>query len=300
MGTFMREKTGLKRKIEGLPKQLLLIAFGSLLFSAALNQIVLPLGMYCGGFLGISQLLCKGIYYLLPSLHGAADLAGLIYFLLNIPLLILAFSSLGRTFFIKTVFCVSCYSLFLSVLPIPNTGLLDDQLTACILGGLVCGAGAGITLTAGCSGGGEEIVGLLCAQRWPWFSVGKAAMFLNIAVFGIGLFIFEQSIVIYSIIFACVCYYCLDRSHLQNVMVAMFIITKKPEMEQWIFEHVGRGITKWKGAGAYSGEDAEILLTVLSKKEALTLKANLQIHDPDVFVLICQDISILGNFQKRL
>ena len=71
----------------------------------------------------------------------------------------------------------------------------------------------------------------------------------------------------YSILFTCVTFLCLDRAHLQNVMVTMLIITKKPEMEQLVFEYVGRGVTKWEGEGAYSGEQTEMLLTVVSKRK---------------------------------
>ncbi|CAN3995081.1 hypothetical protein GMJFJA_GMJFJA_08755, partial [Dysosmobacter welbionis] len=94
-------------------------------------------------------------------------------------------------------------------------------IAACVIGGLVCGVGAGMTLTAGCSGGGEEILGLLCVQKKPDFSVGRIAMILNVFVYGIGLLLFEQDVVVYSIIFGCTTYLTLDRMHLQNVMVTM-------------------------------------------------------------------------------
>ena len=139
-------------------------------------------------------------------------------------------------------------------------------------------------MTAGCSGGGEEILGLLCAMKNPWFSVGRISMLLNIGVFGTGLFLFDRQSVVYSILMAGVMYLCLDRVHLQNVMVAMFIITKREDMEKLVFQRAGRGV----------------LLTVVSKKEALSLRRALQERDPNVFAIICEDISVVGNFQKRV
>ena len=73
------------------------------------------------------------------------DVAGIIYFLLNVPLLILAWSRFGHLFFAKTALCVACYSIFLALIPIPQSGLFDEHLTACVIGGLACGAGAGLT-----------------------------------------------------------------------------------------------------------------------------------------------------------
>ena len=281
-------------------RELAAIFLGSLLFAASMNCIVLPTGMYSGGFLGLAQLLRMGLESLVPGLQSLGDLAGAIYFLLNLPLLAIAWSRFGHYFLGKTIACVLFYSVLLAVIPIPEVGVFDEVLTACVIGGLLCGAGAGLTLTAGCSGGGEEILGLLCAMKNPWFSVGRISMLLNIGVFGTGLFLFDRQSVVYSILMAGVMYLCLDRVHLQNVMVAMFIITKREDMEKLVFQRAGRGVTRWVGEGAYSSQETDILLTVVSKKEALSLRRALQERDPNVFAIICEDISVVGNFQKRV
>ena len=227
-------------------RELAVIFLGSLLFAASMNCIVLPTGMYSGGFLGLAQLLRMGLESLVPGLQSLGDLAGAIYFLLNLPLLAIAWSRFGHYFLGKTIACVLFYSVLLAVIPIPEVGVFDEVLTACVIGGLLCGAGAGLTLTAGCSGGGEEILGLLCAMKNPWFSVGRISMLLNIGVFGTGLFLFDRQSVVYSILMAGVMYLCLDRVHLQNVMVAMFIITKREDMEKLVFQRAagwGRALT---------------------------------------------------------
>lgn len=131
-------------------------------------------------------------------------------------------------------------------------------------------------------------------------SVGRIAMLINVVVYSIGLFFFEQNIVVYSVIFGAVTYLTLDRMHLQNVTVTMLIITKSQDMEQLVFQYVGRGVTKWVGSGAYSKEPSDILLTVVSKKEAFALRKILKVYDPNVFVIMSEDTSVLGNFRKRL
>lgn len=77
-------------------------------------------------------------------------------------------------------------------------------------------------------------------------------------------------------------------------MVAMFIITKREDMEKLVFQRAGRGVTRWVGEGAYSSQETDILLTVVSKKEALSLRRALQERDPNVFAIICEDISWWG------
>lgn len=279
---------------------LLTILFGSLLFSLSMNLLILPTGMYSGGFLGLSQLIGMGLSSLFPAGRGIGNLSGTIYFLLNIPLLVLAFLQFGREFSAKTILCVGCYSLFLWAVPIPEKTLFEDHLSACLIGGLACGAGAAMTLSSGCSGGGEEIAGLLAAKKNPSFSVGSVTMLMNFFVFGIGFFLFPKRIVAYSILFSCVTSLCIDRMHLQNVMVTMMIVTKEAGMEELIFRLAGRGVTKWSGTGAYSNENTFILMTVVSKKEALALKRALREYDQNVFVILYEDVSVIGNFSKRV
>lgn len=228
-----KQAMGLRRHSGQIVKDMSLIVVGSLLFSVSMNCIILPSGMYSGGFLGIAQLLRMVLLSVFPSLQSVGDVAGIIYFLLNVPLLILAWSRFGHLFFAKTALCVACYSIFLALIPIPHSGLFDEHLTACVIGGLACGAGAGLTLTSGCSGGGEEILGLLCLQKHPLLSVGRISMALNFAVYGVGFLFFDRQVVVYSILFTCVTFLCLDRAHLQNVMVTMLIITKSRRWSSW-------------------------------------------------------------------
>lgn len=65
------------------------IILGSLLFSASMNWIILPHDMYSGGFLGIAQLLRMLLLHFFPAIQQIGDLAGILYFLLNIPLLLI-------------------------------------------------------------------------------------------------------------------------------------------------------------------------------------------------------------------
>ena len=49
-----------------------------------------------------------------------------------------------------------------------------------------------------------------------------------------------------------------------------------------------------------SNEPSDLLLTVVSKKEALHLRKILREEDPNSFIIMDEDVSVAGNFQKRL
>lgn len=146
---------------------------GELISAIALNLFIVPLGLYTGGLMGVCQLLRTLAQSYLGLSFGAYDIAGILYFALNVPILLFAYRTLGRSFVVKTLVCTASYSLFYSLIPIPAVPIVDDYLTACLLGGILAGVGSGIVLTCGGSGGGLDIVGLCLSKRGassPWAS----------------------------------------------------------------------------------------------------------------------------------
>ena len=92
-----------------------------------------------GGTMGVCQL----VRTLLTEKLGVPlnfDLAGILNLILNIPLMLLAYKSLSKTFVIRTIFVVAVQTVTVSLVP---TGivLVDDTLTACVIGGALGGIG---------------------------------------------------------------------------------------------------------------------------------------------------------------
>ena len=121
------------------PRMTLLIVIGSLIYSVGLNQFIVPVGLYNGGFLGIAQLIRHFMESWFGISFGNTNIAGILYFILNIPLLAVSVKRFGKEFLAKTIYCVCWYSLFLTVVPIADHLLVDEHLTACVAGGVICG-----------------------------------------------------------------------------------------------------------------------------------------------------------------
>lgn len=51
--------------------------------------------------------------------------------------------------------------------PVPSGPIIEDPLTACILGGIIAGFGSGLTLRNGGSAGGTDILGMYFAKKYP-------------------------------------------------------------------------------------------------------------------------------------
>lgn len=273
---------------------------GSLLFAAGVNLIIMPMKLYNGGFMGVAQLLRTFVVSVLHVNAGQIDLAGIIFYIINIPLFFLAWKGIGKSFCFRTVITATLESLFLTIIPIPTTPIINDMLTSCIIGGLISGAGTGMILRGGSSGGGQDIVGILCAKKYPGFSVGKIGIIMNIGVYGICMMLFDIEIVIYSLIYATATALAIDKVHIQNINMSVMIFTKKLGIAKAIMEETGRGVTIWEGSGAYTKENTEILYVVISKYEVNQIKRIVQGIDPKAFMIFTEGTAVTGNFEKRL
>ena len=210
--------------------RLVLAVLGELIAAAALNLFIVPLSLYTGGLLGFCQLVRTLLQDFLGMSFGAYDIAGVLYFLLNIPLLMIGYRNLGRGLAVRTIICTVSYSVFYSIIPIPTQPIVDDYLTACLLGGILTGIGSGIVLTCGGSGGGLDVLGLILSKRGSnAFTVGKFALGFNALLYTAILILFDPEVAIYSVIYNFANSMILDRMHQQNVTVQALIFTREDE-----------------------------------------------------------------------
>lgn len=275
-------------------------ACGGVLFAAGVNLFITPLDLYNGGFMGIAQLIRTFLTSVLHLSFGQTDIAGIVYFLINLPLLYLAWQKMGKGFFVRTVFTVIVQTASLTLIPIPERSIIDDRLTSCIIGGLIAGFGSGLVLRGGSSGGGQDILGLYFTKKFRNFSVGKMSNIINIFVYGVCLLMFDLEIVIYSLIYGVIYAMACDRIHIQNINMSVMIFTKKLGISKAIMDETGRGVTNWDGAGAYTNETSYILFVMISKYEVNQIRRIVQNIDPNAFMIFTEGCSVEGNFEKRL
>ena len=295
-GKEMSVKPDQKKQITGL----LYSICGGVLFAVGVNLFITPLDLYNGGFMGIAQLIRTFLTSALHLSFGQTDIAGIIYFMVNLPLLYLAWSKMGRGFFFRTVVTVIVQTAALTFIPIPERSLIDDRLTSCVIGGIVAGFGTGLVLRGGSSGGGQDILGLYFTKKFRNFSVCKMATIINVFVYGICLLMFNLETVIYSLIYGVISSVACDRIHIQNINMSVMIFTKKLGISKAIMNEMGRGVTNWDGAGAYTNETSYLLFVMSSKYEVNQSRRIVHNIDPNAFMIFTEGCSVEGNFEKRL
>ena len=170
-----------KVKNKELISELLHAVAGDFVYTLGFNLLIVPMALYSGGFMGIAQL----IYHFITEVFGIAipasfNLTGILYYLMNVPIFLFGLKIMGKAFILKSLFTTTVLTVFLMIVPIPTTPIVGDYLTACIIGGIVCGVGVGLMLRGRATGGGQDVIGMCLTKLKPGFSVGK----VNIAISG--------------------------------------------------------------------------------------------------------------------
>ena len=277
-------------------KKLIIAIAGTLLYAIGMNVFIVPLGLYSGGFMGLGQLIRTLLVNYCHINPGNIDIAGIVYYIINIPLFILAYKKLGKPFFWSSIICVTSMTVFLTLVQSPAEPLIDDILTSALIGGMISGAGTALTLINGGSGGGQDILGMYLTG----ISVGKIGIMVNIVVLGCCALLYDISIVIYSLIFSVIYSIATDKLHSQNITTQVLIFTHKEDAVVSFIHDMHHSATLWRGIGAYSKNKVSIVFTVISKYEANLLKKKLEQVEPNAFAIFGDNVSVFGNYEKHL
>jgi len=280
-------------------ERLIFCIVGGVLYAVGVNMFIVPFGLYSGGIVGIAQLIRTLLADYIHIDFGSKDVAGIIFYVLNVPILIYAFPRLEKRFFIRTFVAVT--SLMLAMSFIPTDMVVEDCLASTIVGGFISGAGIGLVLRNSGSTGGMDVIGMLVSKAHGNLSVGRVNLTVNLAVYAVCLFLFDVQIVVYSVIFAVIHAFAIDRFHVQNINVEAKIITKidPSQLEQDVFTKMGRGVTELPSMGAYTHEDEHILYILISKYEVHQLRQIVRAYDKHAFIIINEGVSVEGNYLKK-
>ena len=297
----MKEESFLRRYFKWNWKEFFLSIIGVLTVATSINLFIVPNHFYTSGVTGIAQLLrnlVNGIFHI-KSNH---DIAGLINICLNIPLIILAFKYLSKTFTRRTLISMLMFNIALTIIPIPSKPIINELITNTLIGGILSGVGVGLVLQ-GCSClGGTDIIGLSVAKINKDASVGMISIIINICIFSISGILYGAKIMIYSIIYAVFESIMIDRMHYQNISCTATIVTKtKPtKIIKFVSEELDRDCTTWVARGEGSGTDSYISYIVLSKFELSKLERNMKRLDKKAFIVKDSGVGVYGKYDKNL
>lgn len=273
-------------------KKLTVVLIGALLNALAMNFFLIPANVYASGFTGIAQLLSK----ILSDYTPLSVSTGILLFLLNVPVTILGWKKVGKSFTLYSFISVVLMSLFLEIIPIKH--LSEDILLNAVFGGVIAAVGVGITLKWGASTGGLDIVAMILS-RMKDKPVGTYFFIFNsIIILAAGiLFTWEKAL--YTLVTLYASTKVIDTIHTSHEKLTALIITRKAEdLKQAIHSQLVRGITLIPARGAFTNETKDMMMIVITRYELFDLERIVKEVDPNAFTNIVQTTGIFGFFRR--
>ncbi|WP_066071052.1 YitT family protein [Neobacillus soli] len=274
-------------------KKFAVVVAGAILGAIAMNLFLIPANVYSSGFTGLAQLLSRVISDQTPLRVSM----GFLLLLLNIPVAILGWKKVGRSFTIYSFLSVVLSSLFLTVIPIKQVS--HDILLNAVFGGVILAIGVGITLKWGASTGGVDIIAMVLS-RMKDKPVGPYMFALNGIIIMTAGFLYGPEKALYTLVALYTSTRVIDAIHTRHAKLTAMIITKKAdEMKKAIHAKLVRGITLIPAKGAFSNESREMMMIVITRYELYDLEIIIKEVDPSAFTNIIQTTNIYGFFRKE-
>jgi uncharacterized membrane-anchored protein YitT (DUF2179 family) len=267
-------------------RTILLMAIGSVVIASAVNGLLVNYKLFDGGANGISLI----IFYL----TGWPPL-GAIYFLINVPILIIGWREMSLRFLVTSIIGV----IFLSTALYFTRNMsisVKEMIMVPILAGIVIGAGAGVYMRFGGSCGGIEIIAQVLRKKFS-IPMGNTYIAINAIPLIGAVIIRDIDIALYTGVFMYVQSYVLQKVQTGfSQRKAIFIVSHQTDViAEQVMKRLDRGVTFFHASGGWTHEEQRVIYTVINMTELGRLKEMLFLIDPEAFIAISDTAEVIGK-----
>lgn len=268
---------------------IVLIIFGSTVYSMGLHCFSAPNNIAAGGVAGISTLI-----------NAVADInIGILYGIINIPLIIVGFIFLGKKMMVKTFLSVIVTTLMtdygLAAIPAYEDG---DRLLASVFAGIFFGIGLGVVYLREGTSGGTDIINKLINKKYPHFSLGAIMLGTDAVIICASMLVYGTiEAGLYAIIAIFICSKVMDMILYGSFEGKMLLIfsDKYHEISEYVMKTLDRGVTWLNATGAYSEKSKQVICCAVHKNEYSKIKRKVKEIDPHAFIIITNAGEVLGE-----
>ena len=282
------------------------------------NWIILPHNIVSGGRTGI----CAIIYYatrgLMPDMfgmYGGSIPVWLTSLVFNVILLAIAYFTVDWRFCVRTLFGTLVMSMWYRVIPIRETALIDDPVSACIVGGLAFGVALGVVMWNNGSSGGTDIVAKV-VHHYRDISLGRVMIICDLVIIASSYMLplpeqyifdgmtaqdvtdFKTRRILYGLCMTISYTLSVDTmmNHLRrSVQFFIYSPAHYAEIATAINQTVNRGVTVLDGTGWYSKQPMHVVTVLARRNEAQQIMRIVRDIDPNAFV---SQANVSGVFGK--
>jgi len=282
----------MKQKLFVGIKRMIWITVGSAVFALGFDIFLMPHQFGAGGVSGLAVI----INAFVPFLS-----VGVISLIVNIPLFIAGYRTIGRKFFWGSLAGMLISSVLIDAfafLPIIST----EPLLGAIFGGLLVGGGCGIVFMQGASTGGVDIAARLLKRKFLELPIGKLMLMVDMCIAILtGVAFRDLNKVLYCIVALFVCSEATDAVvyRLDYSYAAIIITDLDALVRDAIDEKLERGCTYLKGEGSYTHQEKNVIFCAIKRQQIAELKEIVMNVDPNAFLVLQEAHQVLGEGFER-
>ncbi|WP_346353443.1 YitT family protein [Azotosporobacter soli] len=264
---------------------------GIFLLAVSLNMFLIPNKVAAGGISGLATVLY----------HLTGWPVGVVMLVFNIPLFLIGVKILGARYGMNTLYGAAMLSIIIDVTAPYTPVMTHDLLLASLYGGVVGGVGCGLIFRFKGNTAGTALMAAILNKVFG-IRIGQALLMSDFGVIVFAGVVFQSpELALYALISIFVCAQIIDLvQEGPTTAKAFFVVSNKPqEVGDMIIEQMDRGVTYWQARGGYTGDQREMLLSVVGQGEISQLKEIVYQLDPKAFVIVADAHEVLGEGFKE-
>ncbi len=183
-----------------------------------------------------------------------------------------------------------------------SLALTEDNLLATITGGAILGVGLALVLMGNATTGGTDLAAAMIQRALPHLSFGVILLVIEMCIVTFSGFVFGAQKALYAAVSLFLTSRLVDmlQEGVASSRLFFIISPKSDEIAHRILIELDRGVTTLDGHGVYSGEDKQVIFSVVSSKEVHSIKKIVHEVDPNAFVVLTVANETMGEGFSRL
>lgn len=273
------------------------VIFGCAIAALATDMFMIPNGLAAGGVTGLATIIQK------VGLQNGVNLpVGIQTIVMNALLLLVVIRAGGTLYAVQTITGFVLLGFFTDLFA-PFVANLDhsDLVLPALWGGIISGIGYGMVLRVGVNTGGSDTIGQIISRKTS-LPVGSTVMAIDVAVCAASIPVFSLENALYAALSMVISGYVIDAvvDGGNRRRMVLIISDNFPDIAADIMYGLGRGCTKFKATGMWSGGDKPVLMVIIERREVSTLKAIVAERDPQAITIIADVTEAFGEGFKEL
>ncbi|PWJ51588.1 YitT family protein [Faecalicatena contorta] len=223
---------------------------------------------------------------------------GWITMLLNVPIAIGCYKTLGKEFFIRSIRSVIITSLIIDYVVPLFPVYSGDRMLAALCTGIFSGLGYALIFMNNSSTGGMDFITVSIKVKRPHMTLGKIVFITDAVIVAIGGLIFRDiDGTIYGFIITYLLTVVIDKIMygIDSGKMTLIVTEKGQEVADKIDKYSGRGSTLLKGRGSYSGIEKEVVMCACNNKQMYAIRKMVKQVDPSAFTVIMESNEVVGE-----